>query len=167
MGRPITRVAPALPVGVMQTYSVSSPIQTHTRPASCAEVQCPPHVHGWQTVVDETSPLGQMQADYVRAECLPESAPAQPGDGRRRYTEHRDELGMTVFRFGPGQRCFPTEAEPDGHRVPLDRPEVYTVRGGDWRGNPTGAFRRHARPEDWVEDFAEHQQAIADRLEKG
>jgi hypothetical protein len=166
MSRPINRSRPALPCRAMQTYRVASPIQTHTRPATCAEVQCPPHVHGWDTVVDESSPLGQMQAAYVRANCLHVLAPAQPGDDRRRYTEHRDELGMTVFHFAPGQRCFPTEAEPDGHRVPLDRPEIYTVQAGDWRGG-LGLLRRHTRPDLWVEDFAEHQQALADRIEKG
>jgi hypothetical protein len=50
----------------------------------------------------------------------------------------------------------------------VGRPELFIVRGGDYRGNPLGTPTRvHARPEDWVEDFSTHTQAIADRLEKG
>jgi hypothetical protein len=45
--------------------------------------------------------------------------------------------------------------------VPLERPELYVVRGGDWRGNPRGEVRRHSGPDSWVNDFAEHQDRIA------
>jgi hypothetical protein len=41
------------------------------------------------------------------------------------------------------------------------------VRGGDWRGNPTGYRRQHVNGEDWRDDFGEHQQNVADRIERG
>jgi hypothetical protein len=65
--------------------------------------------------------------------------------------------GLTVFRFDSGQRCFAN------HQT---RPESYAVLGGDWRSY-TGILRRHTRPADFVEDFGEHQQLIADEREEG
>jgi hypothetical protein len=156
MGRPgfrrtLNRLAPPLPAGSMKTYQISAPRATHWRPATCAEVDCAAHVHGWRTVVDESTELGQRQAHHVRKVA------------GRAYTEHRDEAGLTVFTFEAGQRCFAA----DSHRLPVGRPEIYVVRGGDWRGNPRGDVRKHARPADWVDDFAEHQQQLADRLAQG
>ena len=70
--------------------------------------------------------------------------------------------GLTVFTFEPGQDCFAQ------HRVPLERDPLFLVRGGDWRGNPTGLQPyRHHRGEDWVDDFADHQDRIARQIERG
>lgn len=138
------RLDPALPPQDYRSFTISAPRPTHWRPATCAEVGCLHHHHGWQTTVDEATTLGQMQAYHVRRES---------GLG---YTEHRDELGMTVFTFAAGQTCF-SAAE---HKVRLDRQEHYLVTGGDWRGNPRGERRVHASPGNWVEDF----QANQDRL---
>lgn len=156
MGRPafrrtLNRLAPALPVGAMKTYAIRSPRATHWRAATCAEVACPAYLNGWRTVVDEATELGQRQAHHVRKAA------------GRSYTEHRDEAGLTVFTFEAGQRCFAA----DGHQAPTGRPELYVVRGGDWRGNPRGDVRKHVRAADWVEDFGEHQQQLADRLAQG
>lgn len=146
------RIMPLMPAGAYKTYTVLSPVQTHFRPATCAEVDCPPYLHGWRTAVDEATDLGQGQAYYIRSES------------GRRCTEHRDEAGMTVFTFDAGQRCFASGE----HRVRLDRPEHFLVRGGDWRGDPSGHRPYvHASPDDWVEDFALHQQRITDEIEKG
>lgn len=148
--RPMFRPEPALPVGAMQTYVIDRPLETHWRPASCAEVDCAPHRNGWRTVVDERTDLGQAQAYYIRR---------QSGRG---YREERNEAGATVFTFSPGQTCF----KADQHRLPLGRPEIYLVRGGDWRGS-TGLIRRHTRAADWVDDFAEHQNRIATAHNRG
>lgn len=144
-----TRINPKLPVDAMQTYAIRAPKQTHSRPASCAEADCPNLRHGWRSVIDETSDLGAAQAGYIRRES------------GRKFTEARDEAGLTVFTFEPWQRCFAQ------HTVSLDREPFYIVRGGDWRGNPRGEIRRHVRADDWVEDFAQHQTTLADRLEQG
>jgi len=145
----LTRITPALPVEAVQTYAIRAPKATHTRSGSCAEADCPNLQHGWRSVIDEATDLGAAQAAYIRRES------------GRKFTEERDLAGLTVFTFEPWQRCF---AE---HIVPLEREPFYVVRGGDWRGNPRGEVRRHVRADDWVEDFAEHQQTLADRLEQG
>ncbi|MEV0618541.1 hypothetical protein AB0I81_34800 [Nonomuraea sp. NPDC050404] len=147
--RPISRITPALPTHAYQTYQVVAPPSTHWRPATCAEADCPAYHQGWKSVIDETSDLGQRQAHYIRRES------------GRRFAETRNEAGLTVFEFEVGQRCFAP------HQVRLDRPEVYLVRAGDFRGNPTGQVRRHANAADWTEDFAEHQGRLADVIEKG
>jgi hypothetical protein len=52
--------------------------------------------------------------------------------------------------------------------VRIDKPPLFLVRDGDWRGNPRRTrARQHLNPGNWVEDFATHQQAIADEIEKG
>lgn len=148
--RPLNRIMPKLPAGAMKTYQVVAPKASHWRNATCAEVECQAHANGWVTAVDEATELGQRQAGYIRR------------DSGRAFTERRTPEGGTEFVFPPGQRCF------RAHSVPLEREPLYVVRGGDWRGNPSGApARRHTRPDFWVEDFATHQQALADRLQQG
>ncbi len=107
---------------------------------------------GWTTLIDERTELGMGQAYYIRK---------QSG---RRFREMRQADGRTEFLFEPGQRCFKSHE----HRIRIERPEIYVVRDGDARGNPRGtAARRHASAADWQEDFAEHQQTLADRFKEG
>jgi len=146
----MTRIEPNMPVTAYKTYRILSPQQTHFRPATCAEAGCTAYLHGWQSTIDETTVLGQQQAHYIRK---------QSG---RSFTEERLPNGLTQFTFEAGQRCFAGD-----HQVRLDRPELYLVRGGDWRGNPTGEKRQHANAADWIEDFGEHQQRLADEMRKG
>ena len=146
--RPVNRVTPALPAASMKTYQVAAPLATHWRPATCAEVGCPNYLNGWLTRV----PFGSELAEEARGLR-----------GRYHFVETREE-GDAVFTFPPGQACFRASA----HQVPLERDPVFLVRGGDWRGNPRGTpARAHRRPEDWVDDFATHQQDLADRIERG
>ncbi len=152
MSRPLNRIVPNVPAAAYKTYGIRSPLATHFRPATCAEVECWAHIKGWQTAVDESADLGQRQAYYIRK---------QSG---RRYIEHRDEVGMTCFEFEAGQRCF----RSDEHRISLQRPERFLVLGGDWRGNPVGtAAVQHTKPEFWIEDFQEHQTRLRDARERG
>jgi hypothetical protein len=164
------RVDPALPAGAYKTYGVAAPAATHFRAASCAEARCPAHLAGWLTAVDETTDLGQGQAHYIRREAGRRYAEFKGQNWRHLYDdagravgyEMYDQPGVTTFRFEAGQRCF------GRHRVPLDKPEIYTVRGGDWRGDPAGGQARlHASYADWLDDFGEHQQRIADAIERG
>lgn len=163
MAQRLNRIQPGLGAHLMQTYSIASPVQTHTRAASCAEADCPNHRSGWRTIVDETTDLGRAQASYIRRTSVRDGTGVSAVNlgGRRRYTEQLAPDGVTVFEFPPGQECF------TAHRVPLDRPELYVVRGGDWRGNPTGAVRRHTRPAHWVEDMAENLDSLQTRSERG
>ncbi|MET8864673.1 hypothetical protein ABZW11_17185 [Nonomuraea sp. NPDC004580] len=142
--RPLNRITPSAPVTAFQTYRIISPPDRSVRSA-CEEVGCAAWLHGWETKVDEHTPLGQAQAAYIRQ---------QSG---RTFRELRAVEGLTVFRFTSRQRCF---AE---HRT---RPEIYSVRGGDWRQD-LGVLRHHQRGADWVEDFATHQDRLADQQRKG
>lgn len=142
--RPLSRIEPALSVGAMKTYQALAPTD-QTVIAACATVGCAAWRHGWDTVVDEETEFGRRQAKFIRQ------------GSKRTFREVRNAVGLTVFRFDTGQRCF-----ADHHT----RPAVYLVRRGDWRGN-LGVTREHVGPGDWVEDFAEHQDHLADRLKQG
>lgn len=146
----VNRITPNMPVHAYKTYRISSPLATHWRDGTCAEADCEAYRLGWQSTIDESTELGQRQAHYIRRES------------GRGFREHRDQAGLTVFAFEAGQQCF---AGP--HKVPVGRPELYLVRGGDWRGNPTGEQRVHANAADWIEDFGEHQDRLADQQRQG
>lgn len=141
----VNRIEPNLPVGDYQTYSISARRDT-TVVAACEQVGCPAWLYGWESKIDESTQLGQHQAHYIRT---------QSG---RTFREQKTGDGLTVFRFEAHQRCF---AE---HRT---NPEIYLVRDGDWRGNPTGRRRQHTRPADWVEDMQENQGRLIEAQERG
>lgn len=138
------RIDPALPAGAYKTYGIDAPSDVSVK-AACEQVGCAARLHGWETAIDEATDLGRRQAEYIRTRA------------GRTFRESRTGEGLTVFRFDAGQRCF---AE---HRT---RPEVYTVRGGDWRVD-FGPIRTHTRSTDWVEDFGDHQARLAEQIEKG
>jgi hypothetical protein len=144
----VNRHTPLGDPGAYVTYGIRAQRDVQVV-AACKDVGCQAWAHGWETTVDENTELGRRQAAYIRH-----------GSGRE-FTEHRtgpEGQQLTVFRFPAFQRCF---AE---HRT---RPDLFLVRDGDWRGNPTGRGRVHARPQDWVEDFQEHEGALADLRQKG
>jgi hypothetical protein len=140
---------PAMPPSAYKSYVISAPLRTHWGPATCAAVDCGHYLGGWDSLIDERTELGQQQAWYIRKES------------GRRFTEERRPDGLTVFRFEAGQRCF------QQHKARNMRPETYLERGGDWRGNPTGQRRVHARPDDWVESFALNQDRLRAIQERG
>lgn len=141
------RLDPAGPVQAYKTYAIKAPLSSHWRKATCAEFGCNAHRNGWRTIV----PVNSVQAQYIRAKS------------GRRFLEVKQDGGLAEFRFPPGQMCFKA-AE---HQVPLERPPLFVVRDGDWRGNPTGRSMRHRSAEDWRDDFGEHQQNIADLRQRG
>jgi hypothetical protein len=141
----VNRVQPEGLVSDYQTYEIRAPRDVRLRSA-CEQTGCSAWRQGWESVIDESTPLGRDQAAYIR------------GQSGRTFREQRTEAGLTVFRFESGQRCF---AE---HRT---RPDIYLVRDGDWRGNPTGRLRQHTRPEDWVEDMGEQLGRVADQQRQG
>ena len=145
MTRPLSRVAPVGPVQAYRTYQVATP-RSHTRPASCEEVGCEAYAKGWTTKLHRME-----QAELVHT----------VRSSGRPFTEAHDGPHV-LFVFEPGTRCF----RAGQHRVQV-RPEIYVVRDGDWRGNPTGRRRQHDKPEHWVEDFALHQDRIITDLRKG
>lgn len=142
--RPLTRVAPVLPAAAMVTYALSAP-PDRTIKTACERAGCEQWRHGWETHLDEATPDGRRLAAYIRQVA------------GRTFAEKRTAVGITVFRFPSGQRCF---------REHFTRPEVYLVHGGDWREH-RGLIRRHLRPIDWVEDMGENLQAVTEQIEKG
>lgn len=142
------RIVPKLPAHLVKTFQVVSPPATHWRPATCEEVECEQYRHGWRVRVE-----GLTEADvHTATHC-----------GRVFTVQHVAE-GETWLVFRAGQPCF----RASQHKVRVDRPELYFVRDGDWRGNPRGTRpRQHTRPDHWVEEFGEHQQNLADEIEKG
>ncbi len=145
--RPTIRPDPKMPVTSYKTYAISSPVDTHMRDATCREVNCQAMANGWIKYCDVSTVLGAQQANYIRLHS------------GRSYSVVENGVIVT-FTFPAGQRCFAH------HRVPVGRPELFVVRDGDHRGNPTG--RRVERvAADWVEDFAEHQDKIAQRVQRG
>jgi hypothetical protein len=145
------RIAPNLPAESYRTFQVASPLATHWRDGTCEEADCAAYLRGWATAVDEATDLGARQAHYIR------------NVARRGYTEDRTGGTVTTFTFAAGQRCF---ASP--HKVPLERPELYVVRGGDWRGNPRGTEPvRHSGPDPWLDDFQTNQDRLGRLIERG
>lgn len=144
----VFRIEPQMGPEAYKTYAIVSPISTHMRRATCEEVGCEHYLNGWRVRVENLTP--QMLHDARNS--------------GRKYTEQQIAEGETWLVYPPGQACFKA-AE---HRAPIGRPPLYLVRDGDHRGNPRGTKARlHQRPGDWVEDFAEHQQALADEIKKG
>lgn len=147
MSRPVSRPEPMGGPGLYKTYQIVAPVQTHFRPASCAEVQCAGHRLGFRTIVASDSP----QAAYIRARS------------GRKFAESPAGAGLAQFDFPAGQTCFQASA----HRVSLEREPFYLVKDGDYRGNPYGTRPTQRRAGEWVDDFATHQQAVSDRIERG
>lgn len=145
------RLEPLLPVTAVKTYTIAAPLATHWRPATCAEVDCENHRFGWVSDIDESTENGQRWALLIRKRS------------RRSFTETRLDSGVTRFSFPPGQTCF----QASEHKVPNGRPELYVVRGGDWRGNPRGELQTGLTATQWTDDFGEHQQVLADRMKRG
>jgi hypothetical protein len=125
-------------------YIIDAPLVSHFRPGTCAEANCGPHLHGWRS-----GPFNPLHSeDAVRIAYIRQGS-------ERRFTEESTPSGI-VFTFEPGQRCFGS----DRHRVPLEREPNYLVREG-------GGLITHGRADQWVDDFATHQQGIADARERG
>lgn len=132
-----------------KTYQIVAPRATHTRPATCAEVECANYTRGFKVACDTSTALGSAQAKYI----------AEISGRQYKATTHGT---MVEFAFPAGQHCFAR------HRVSNEREPLFVVKGGDHRGNPRGiAATRHANADEWVDDFANHQIKVAERFERG
>lgn len=148
MTRQLNRAKPRLDAAQMKTYAIVAPQNTHFRPATCAEVECEAYTQGWQ----------------LRKEILSLELLHTVETSGRSYREMRIAEGETWLVFAPGQPCFRAGA----HRIRLERPELFVVRGGDWRGNPLNVEPTvHSGPDPWVDDFATHQDKLVNEGKKG
>lgn len=135
------------PPEAYKTYRMVSP-PSHRRRAACAEVECERWQRGWTTYLDVSDPKHAEAANWIRLKS------------GRHFTVTEEGTGV-AFAFPPGQDCFAQ------HTVPF-KPHLLLVQGGDWRGNPLGTpTRRHTSMNDWVEDFAENQAAVIERVRRG
>lgn len=145
---PVNRLPITGPPQAYDTFRIRAPITSHYRPATCAEVNCPHWANGWATAVDTTSELGQDQADYIRHRS------------GRHYTESRPGPGLIRFEFPAGQTCFRSA----DHVVALERDPVF-VRHHGVPHIRVAATRQFDRADQWVEEFADHQQRLATERE--
>lgn len=141
---------PGLPARALQTFEIAEPLPTHWRPATCAEVECQAHAHGWRTTIDLRTDLGVRQARYIRDKAGRHFTHEFSGDGK-----------MITFTFPAGQTCFTP------HRVQLGRPALFVVRRGGHRDavGVRGARPRPIRslpgarvfdrPDQWADDLHE------------
>lgn len=143
----MNRIQPQGRVQDYKTYQIVSPLSTHWRPATCAEVDCPNYLKGWRLRV-EGLPLEMLHAAKTSG---------------RKFSELDVTENEHWLIFEAGQPCF-RAAE---HRKLLDKQEIFVVRDGDFRGNPTGNVRRHTRVDYWLEDFSEHQENLKTAIERG
>lgn len=131
-----------------KTYAIRAPKSTHTRKATCREVECVNFTRGFKVTCDTSTDLGLRQARYL------------VNHSGRHHT--REKVGERLtFVFPAGTTCF-TE-----HRVSLEREPLFIVRDGDHRGNPRGTPVITRAADEWVDDFANHQIKVAERVERG
>jgi hypothetical protein len=151
MSQALNRIPLNMTPDAYKTYRVLAPLHSHWRQATCEEIDCEAFIHGWKTTVDESTELGQQQAYFIRH------------DKTRSATEHRDG-GLTTFTYTAGQRCFAWM----NHKTRVGRLDLFVVDGGTYDENPVGIPRRmHTNGAFWAEDFAENQDNIASRIQRG
>lgn len=115
--RPLNRVTPLLSVDKMQTHHILAPADTHFRKATCEEVECPHYLKGWGLPLK-----GLDEGDIWQAK-----------NSGRKWTELEIKAGEKHLWFEAGQPCFRAST----HRIRIEREEVFLLRPGDWRGQPS------------------------------
>lgn len=138
-------MAPEMPAHNYRTWAITSPLRTHWRPATCAEVECGKHLRGWTTVTDDPAVI-----DYVRRRS------------GRRFREEALPGGISRFSFEAGQRCFQWRS----HQLRLDREEIF-VRLDGHHQRYSGGRLVHSGAVSWRDEFGEHQQKLADAIRRG
>lgn len=149
MGRELFRIHPKAGPEAFKTYQIVAPVSTHYRDATCREVECEGWRNGFVSTIDASTELGLRQANYIIKQSGRSFTWKQAG-------------AMVTFTFPAGQACFRSP-----HKVPLERDPLFIVKGGDYRGNPAGIAPVRRTADDWVDDFAAHQQKVIDVIEKG
>lgn len=129
-----------------KTFAWRAPVATHFRRATCEEVRCPQWANGWRLRVEGLEP-GDL---HLVKTC------------GRKFTELEISATEHWLVFESGQACFRMRT----HRLRIDKPEIFVVRGGDWRGRVGETFH-HASVDDWVDELANHQDKIVRAIERG
>jgi hypothetical protein len=138
----------------MKTFELAQPFGTHYRVATCAEVECRGYREDMTVTFDLTVPQQVTDANWLRNHS-----------GLRFTYFMLDGERKVKFVIPAGQTCLESRVRP--HRVPLERDPLMIVRGGDWRGNPTGMRTVHSRPNLFLENWEEDLDKINSEREKG
>lgn len=148
----VSRIQPLLPAHAMTTFEVRQPLATHFRSVSCEEAQCSHFAAGWITGFSDVDLPHKWDAAQTYGQLATKRG--------LKFMVHR--TGNTVtFTFPAGQQCL------EGHRVALDRPPLFIVRNGDWRGNPRRQQRVHQTGADFQEHWMESQARLDRAISKG
>lgn len=150
MQRKPNRLPPKMPTQFYKTYAVRSPLATHHRRATCAEVNCADYINGWYLALDGLPQdllyiATHSGRKYVQGEVLLPTGPAK------------------ALIFEAGQECFRSST----HTVSLQRPEFFFAGRGDHRSFSHLKAQQFDKPEHFVEDFATHLDRIKREIERG
>lgn len=143
----MNRIAPLMPAGAYKTFTVVAPLSTHFRPATCAEVECDKYLNGWR-----------VRTDTLDEQMIHTATHA----GRKFQWLHVSEMENWLV-YEAGQACF----QASTHRTRVDKPELFIVRDGDWRGNPRGTEPEKHNADTWVDSFAHHQDKLSQAHQAG
>jgi hypothetical protein len=148
---------PKMATQCYKTFALKSPINTHYRRATCAEIECEAYVSGW----------------YLLKDNLPEDMFYIATHSGRRYQEiYVDEGGSLLDTVVPqgmylvfyaGQECFAAAS----HVISLDRPEFYYIGRGDWRSFNVRNAQQYNKPGVWLDQFATHLDSINTEINRG
>lgn len=142
----LNRITPAAPVTGFKTYGMRI---IEREPVTCEQDDCPHWLNGWAVTVLPDSP----DVGVIEAACRGEV----DGFRRRHDAPEVQSDGFVRYWFPPGQPCF----RASRHSIPARA--RYTLRDGDWRGNPSGRSVSTDVAQTWLDDFGEHQQRIVDQ----
>jgi hypothetical protein len=147
-----SRIEPLAGAQAYKTYSVRAPLATHWRKATCEEYECDDFIYGFVTTIDANTELGRKQHYFLTHDKTRKASAQNIGDG------------LWKFVYSPGNKCMKFYE----HRVPIGRPPLLLVTGGDWRGNPMHVPTiKHRSIENWVEDCATHQDRLSTAHKRG
>jgi len=149
-------------VATNQRFTLSQPLDTHFRPATCEEVDCPQHLFGWVTVLDRECDV-RLIDDILKS--------------GRHFTRMRSEEasqraskdlppGMLAFVFPPGQQCFRQHVMPVG-REPFLAYQRGVAMGAGGAFVPVEDRRQHVKVSDFTEHFNEEADGIRRRRQAG
>jgi hypothetical protein len=136
-----------LPVSSYKTYAIRSPIQTHYRKATCEEIGCEAFQNGWAYLKEDLTPGDLYLATH----------------SGKRYREVHIGPGQNYIVFEAGQSCFGAAQ----HVISLHRPEFYFVGRGHTSVFQARHARAHANGDDFVDDFANHQDKLNTTFKRG
>jgi hypothetical protein len=140
--RPLNRIEPKIPAGLMHTHLILQPLRTHFREATCEEVNCPQFLEGW----------------FLQIDALPQEDIDLAKNAGRRWRQVHVAANENYLYFEPGQKCFKAST----HRVNLDHDPIFVKKEGDHRGNPRRLDPiRFSGADSWANSLGENLDQIA------